>query len=76
LNSNEFVEVCIGEQLARALYATANGDVFEVARRDVTIEGLDRTIELCCSLRCGQQSARYTGAGGALAATSWPQGGK
>jgi hypothetical protein len=37
LGGNKFIEVGVGEQLARALRATADGDVFEVARRDVTI---------------------------------------
>jgi hypothetical protein len=68
LVGNELIEVDVGEHAAWALRAVADGDVFEVARRDVTIESLDRAIELCCSLRWRKQSARYAGAGPALAA--------
>jgi hypothetical protein len=41
LNNNEFVEVGVGEQAARALGATANDDVFQLTRLYVAIERLD-----------------------------------
>jgi hypothetical protein len=38
-------------------------DITERAGSNVTVQGLDRAIELCGSLRCSQQSARYAGGG-------------
>jgi hypothetical protein len=59
LNSNEFVEIGIGEHAAWALRAVADDDVFEVARRDVTVEGLDRAAELRRCFGRSPQSIRW-----------------
>jgi len=51
---NELVEIGVGEHLALAALAVADGDVLERAGGDVAVERLDRATEpgsgLCCSL--------------------------
>src|SRR5262245_3527823 len=69
LVGNELIEIAVVEVPARALAAVTNHDIFQVPIGDVTVEGLDRTIELCGSLGCSQQATRH--AGFALVATGF-----
>jgi hypothetical protein len=55
---NEFVEVGVGEHLARAALAVADGDIFERAGSDVAVERFDRATELGSGLRGGLEPVR------------------
>jgi hypothetical protein len=59
LGGNEFVEVCSGEHLARALHAVADDDVFERTSSNISVEGLDRAAQLHRCLGCRVQSIRW-----------------
>jgi len=48
---NELVEISVGEHLALAALAVADGDVLERAGGDVAVERLDRAVQLGGGLR-------------------------
>src|SRR5262245_20313967 len=73
LVNDKLIEIGSGEHLARTLSAMAGYDVLERPCCHVTIEGLDRTAELCGSLRWGQQSAWHRHVGAVLLAWPWPK---
>jgi len=50
LSFDEGVEIGIGEHLARAALAVADGDIFERTGSDVAVERLDRTAQLAGGL--------------------------
>jgi len=45
LIGDELVEISIGEHAPSALGAPADGDVFQLARGDVTVGGFDRAAQ-------------------------------
>jgi hypothetical protein len=61
LVSDEFVEVGVGEHLARAALAVADGDIFERAGSDVTVQRLDRAMQFAGGLGGGAETIRQQG---------------
>ena len=76
---DEFVEIGVGEHLARALLALADADVAEIAHSNVGVKRPDRAAEFRCRLRRGLETvrqgfARFVLAAGGLRRTALPLG--
>jgi hypothetical protein len=71
LVGNELIEIGIGEPLARALGAVADGGVFERTACHMTVEGLDRTAELCSCFGQRSQAIRWAQDASAVATLGW-----
>jgi hypothetical protein len=80
LSFDEGVEIGIGEHLARAALAVADGDIFERADSDVAVKRLDRAAELArgrggreeaIGRRCPRRTALPLGAVGLAVPTQF-----
>jgi hypothetical protein len=63
VGGDELSDIGVGEHVALALLAVPQGDVFQRARGDVTVDRPDRAAELYCSVVFGEQAVRRPNAG-------------